>query len=104
MRMASRPTSSGSVTAAEGFPEGGLGGLMGKAGTEAVIEDCASGEVTLDFGFEALDMPEPEKKDSYTATFLADGKVVAEISYRPGDTVLGEPEVPVKEGKLWNEL
>ncbi len=90
--------SSGSVTAAEGFPEGGLGGLMGKAGTEAVIEDCASGEVTLDFGFEALDMPEPEKKDSYTATFLADGKVVAEISYRPGDTVLGEPKVPVKEG------
>ena len=90
--------SAGSVSAGESFPASGLGGLVGKSGSEAVVENCAVGDITADFGFEAMESAPEESKESYTVTFLADGVVVAQAAYRPGDTGVAEPALPQTEG------
>ena len=90
--------SSGTVEAAEGFPESGLNGLVGKAGGEAEITDCSEGSVEADFGFTELPLPEIETKDSYTVSFIADGVTVAVENYKPGDAAVTEPALPEKSG------
>ncbi|MGN1001778.1 MAG: S-layer homology domain-containing protein [Oscillospiraceae bacterium] len=86
----------GTVTPLSGFG-GSSGDRIGREGTTGIREQTVEGEIPAYTPAAAREF-ETGTKSEYTVTFLADGRVVDTVSYRPGDASVEEPAVPRKAG------